>query len=195
MKLARAISWIGVAIVILALAGWIASHIWPIPAKVIRNRPESCWFFASRYGKLTLWAQQITPAPLPNGITAKLSEPYHMRVSSSNGLFSMNFNPDWPRPDLGWNTVQNGQGTVFGPAPANQPYNFTLRVRSIVLAWWVIAAIALIPMGLRGIGWVIKRRRIAAGRCVMCGYDLRASPERCPECGAKVEAGAYNPKT
>jgi len=51
---------------------------------------------------------------------------------------------------------------------------------------WAVIAVLLLPMGLwAGIGWR-QRRRAKAGHCANCGYDLRATPEKCPECGRAV---------
>jgi len=57
----------------------------------------------------------------------------------------------------------------------------------ILLPWWfVFAASAALP-AIRIRRWIIRRHQYAEGHCIKCGYDLRFSPDRCPECGAAVE--------
>jgi hypothetical protein len=66
-------------------------------------------------------------------------------------------------------------------------YNFGSSTKVIVPMPAVVVVLAL-PAGAWCMVLVRRRRarRLVAGRCLGCGYDLRASPQRCPECGRVV---------
>jgi hypothetical protein len=58
--------------------------------------------------------------------------------------------------------------------------------------WFTAVVFAILPTT-RLISYIRRRRRVRAGHCATCGYDLRATPERCPECGA-INSEARNQK-
>lgn len=49
--------------------------------------------------------------------------------------------------------------------------------------WLVVLVLAILPCG-----WLVRNQRRMhhrrRGLCEVCGYDVRATPQRCPECGA-----------
>lgn len=66
-------------------------------------------------------------------------------------------------------------------------------LRSLVMPYWFLLCATATPPALAWTRWRRRRtrqRRIAQGLCAVCGYDLRASKGRCPECGVPAQPDA-----
>ena len=57
------------------------------------------------------------------------------------------------------------------------------RMRSVDVPFWFLVPASLLPAAERVAHAYRGRRRRRSRQCLTCGYDLRGSPGRCPECG------------
>lgn len=91
----------------------------------------------------------------------------------------------WPAPQSAWNRL----GFWHWPSSVqiiNLNHEVIVHESWVVPKWFVV-----LPFAIPACAWAAARlalaRRRPYGLCRWCGYDLRATPERCPECGAEPE--------
>jgi hypothetical protein len=78
-------------------------------------------------------------------------------------------------------TLASGTWHGFNSVTVQLPRNHSLRAIGIP-DWFPALLFVILPL-IRLRSLLRTRRRNRAGLCPTCGYDLRATPDRCPECG------------
>lgn len=130
----------------------------------------------------------------------------HLWVESDGGYLCFFVNRIPARPDSfgqqSWLYHRNPQTPgLVGPLGATGSNGTNVSLRSIfgftfsagkggprgiaVPHWFLALLLAIIPALYFGAA-IRSRRRHRGGHCPQCGYDLRATPDRCPECGPEI---------
>lgn len=104
--------------------------------------------------------------------------PYVNRDSLMSAAWGAGFDRTMPR--IASLSVSRGQtfNNVTGAHWSNQ-----LVGRRLWIPYWALVVLCVIGPLCRFIAWRRSKGRRRENVCVKCGYDLRATPDRCPECG------------
>jgi len=158
------------------------------------GRGFSNWQFTAEHGRVAFYADVVR---FPPTVDAAAAADAALRGGYTGGVDARRVfragatryadNPVWSYEPRGfWN-----QGRPLAVHQVDRGLELW-GVKGVALERWVldlpmgcvVVLFVLLP-GVRLVRWTIRRRRRGArpGVCARCGYDLRATPQQCPECG------------
>lgn len=100
-------------------------------------------------------------------------------------LMQPRIEPQWndlpllaPHPHTDWRFG----GLTFGSSPSRNGVE-----KGVTIPYWMLALVCgALPISMGAFRIRRARAEMRTGLCPICGYDLRASKDRCPECGTAI---------
>jgi hypothetical protein len=172
-----ALTWLSLLLCLATAALWVRSY-WV--GEAVRPRTgEWIWVLNSVRGSITIGSYRPSPNFQVPPYTRFVPLPAPSRPNP----------PADPRVPIDWHVMGFGLRITRGGTLT------TRSGRSTFFPGWMAvtphAALVVVFAALPAVRFRPRRRR-TPGLCATCGYDLRATPERCPECGA-VPAATQSP--
>jgi hypothetical protein len=178
LRLFNLAATVSLVLCVAALALWVRSHV---GGDAIYRETDDGAGQTWRTVELVWWDgnicvghTQLQPVAGPSGQRAHpvRSRWRHARING-NAMMDGPLMVDWDRSTF----------DLLPPERGLTPYGSkTLRWLAVRL-WPMVCAAAILP-SLWARQLARRRRDARAGLCPACGYDLRATPDRWPECGA-----------
>jgi hypothetical protein len=179
--------WAYSGFVVVSLAVFVAaSGLW---IRTIWNPDEMYWSDGSNYRMVWVyWVSGRLVIEIPWG-----NRSYGIRPGFH---FDRNYYPDIPiwagisspaRKPIGW------YHEIVGIGVGHQVQTFSQRGlffsdTTVVIPLWLFQTLAAVLPAAAVIRYMRNLKRVRRGLCATCGYDLRATPDRCPECGREAPA-------
>ena len=185
--------WTLLSLIFIALlAEWVRSYRHLDALDYYRTVPwlvdQDAFHMFIGVGVITVFHDRVVG--IDTEITNRRPVPAHWDLRSSR------IDPAKPRDFIKWSTGRKLKALyAFGiensrhnPDMRSKYFTVSMHMRSMHFPIWII----ILPIGIL-LGTKIKRvlrlrQRVRSGLCVHCGYDLRASSDRCPECGSAVSS-------
>ena len=173
-RLLNLLTAVSLVLCVAVMVLWVRSWWWVDGYSHVT--PDRCWTFFSDRGLVRATLYEDSPRHLRGWV----GETFPAQTGMNGLRAELTLcDPAWPRLGIGYyeSRTEAGDGAWrYGGR----------RYRSWIVPYWLLATVFAPPAAAGVVGaWraIRARRHRAPGLCMRCGYDLRGTPQRCPECG------------